>query len=85
MTWTYEGVTCDDEGNPRGRRSHIVVCDEDGAHVFPGTCRLLMCRGSMTISLGEAGPSYQVPQCKVCHLAVHEARKNGRSGGRLSI
>ena len=65
MRYFYEGVTCDDYGTPRGKRSHYVECDEEGEHL-PGTCRLV--QGSMTMSLAEAGDAYKdVPRCKACH------------------
>ena len=68
MSWSYEGITCDDQGSPRGLRSHHIVCDEDGCHIWPSTCITLLGHGSMTISLEEAGEGYgPVPRCKVCH------------------
>ena len=74
MNWSYEGITCDDMGAPRGKRSHRIVCDEDGCHVWPGTCITLLGHGSMTISVEEAGPGYgPVPPCKVCHLGAQGA------------
>jgi len=72
MTWEYEGVTCDEQGQPRGKLSHRIVCDEGGAHVFPGTCFALMGGDSMTISLEQAGPLHATRPCKVCHPAESE-------------
>ena len=70
MTWQCEGVTCDDRGGPRGHIGHRIVCDEDGDHVFPGTCPTL--RRSMTITVAEAGPQHATRPCKVCHPAESE-------------
>jgi len=69
VSWTYEGVTCDEYGTPRGRRSHRIVCDEDGEHL-EGTCPRVW--RLWTLSLEEAGnPS--LPACRVCHREGNNA------------
>ena len=72
----YEGVTCDDEGTPRGRAIHRIVCNSEGEHL-KDTCRLV--RG-MTISIEEAGAAYTqgLSWCKVCHPRMDAWRRGAR-------